>query len=293
METIDKIIFGDNQFFGINHMSQEKARQLAEQFHDINNIFKVYDFAYKAGLKAYMLNSNDKAKYICDFFRDNRGKYPDITWYPSIPYPHKYANMVAEKGIMQTINEVLIADNSAASIIKLLAKGGSAILGKNVVKLMQLLVDMEMKVFKDMQIKVIFLQNIITDLLLGYQLKDIFGEYCIYIKRKYNALPGLITQNLPFLLASLKEWNIRDVVVCTSFNKIGYLMSPDINSYELSASNNDTTAYQILAMSTLASGAIAPRDAYNYINRQNIQAVVFGASTKSHIEETIKLIELN
>ena len=31
MEAIDKIIFGDNQFFGINHMSQEKAQQLAEE----------------------------------------------------------------------------------------------------------------------------------------------------------------------------------------------------------------------------------------------------------------------
>ena len=45
METIDKIIFGDNQFFGINHMSQEKAQQLAEQFFDISNIYKVYDIA--------------------------------------------------------------------------------------------------------------------------------------------------------------------------------------------------------------------------------------------------------
>jgi len=25
MEKFDRIIFGDNQFFGINHMSQEKA----------------------------------------------------------------------------------------------------------------------------------------------------------------------------------------------------------------------------------------------------------------------------
>ena len=41
MEKIDKIIFGDNQFFGINHMSQEKAQQLAEQFHNIKNIYKI------------------------------------------------------------------------------------------------------------------------------------------------------------------------------------------------------------------------------------------------------------
>ena len=47
MQPIDKIIFGDNQFFGINHMSQEKAQQLSEKFFDINNIFRVYDMALK------------------------------------------------------------------------------------------------------------------------------------------------------------------------------------------------------------------------------------------------------
>ena len=30
MEKFDRIIFGDNQFFGINHMSQEKAQSLAD-----------------------------------------------------------------------------------------------------------------------------------------------------------------------------------------------------------------------------------------------------------------------
>ncbi len=43
MERIDKVIFGDNQFFGINHMSQEKAQQLSEKFHDIKNIYKDSD----------------------------------------------------------------------------------------------------------------------------------------------------------------------------------------------------------------------------------------------------------
>lgn len=32
MEKIDRIIFGDNQFFGINHMSEEKAQQLYPSF---------------------------------------------------------------------------------------------------------------------------------------------------------------------------------------------------------------------------------------------------------------------
>ena len=113
MQAIDKIIFGDNQFFGINHMSQEKAQQLAEQFFDSSAIFKIYDIAFECGIKAIMLNSNDRAKEICEFFISNKAKYNSLSWYPSNPYPHKYANLISEKGIIPTIHEMLFKDNSA------------------------------------------------------------------------------------------------------------------------------------------------------------------------------------
>lgn len=292
MKPIDKVIFGDNQFFGINHMSQEKAQQLSEKFFDINNIFNVYNIAIDAGVKAIMLNSNDRAKEICSHFVKNHQKYKDIAWYPSIPYPHKYANLVAEKGILPAVNEVLFKDNSAMGVLGMVAKGGMAVLGKDAIKMMQMLIDVEMKMFKGLEVKAVFLQNVITDLLLGFEVKEVFAEYCSYIKRKYNAYPGLITQNMPVLLAKLKEWDIKEVVVCTSFNKLGYLMSPDIESYIKAANENDPNEYQIMAMSTLASGAIPAKEAYAFINQQKIQSVVFGASSKGHIEETVKLIDL-
>lgn len=292
MQPIDKVVFGDNQFFGINHMSQEKAQQLAEKFFDIKNIYRVYDMAFEAGIKAVMLNSNDKAKEICSHFRDNSSIYNDISWYPSIPYPHKYANLVAEKGILPAVNEVLFKDNSAMGVLGMMAKGGMAVLGKDAIKMMQMLIDVEMKMFKGLNVKVVFLQNIITDLMLGYGIKEVFYEYCEYIRKKYNALPGLITQNMPFMLGKLNEWGIKEVVVCSSFNKIGYLMSPDVDSYVQAARNNNPSEYQLMAMSTLASGAIPAREAYDFINKQNIQSVVFGASGKGNIEETVGLIDL-
>lgn len=292
MQPIDKIIFGDNQFFGINHMSQEKAQQLAEQFFDIAAIFRVYQMAFDSGIRAIMLNSNDRASEICSHFVANKSKYPDLNWYPSIPYPHKYANLISEKGIIPTINEILFKDNSAFGILGMITKGGAAVLGKDAVKLMQMLVDVEMKMFKGLNVKVVFLQNIITDLLLGYGVGDIFGEYCDYIRKKYNAMPGLITQNMPYLMQKLHEWNIDKVVICSSFNKIGYLMSPDTDSYIIEARKNDPLKYQIMAMSTLASGAIPAKEAYEFINQQNIQSVVFGASSKKHIEETVSLIKI-
>jgi len=292
MQSIDKIIFGDNQFFGINHMSQEKAQQLAEQFYDSSSIFKVYQMAFDCGIRAIMLNSNDRAKEICNHFVSNKSKYPEIGWYPSIPYPHKYANLISEKGIVPTINEILFKDNSAMGVLGMITKGSAAVFGKDAIKLMQMLVDIEMKMFKGLNVKVIFLQNIITDLLLGYGVAEIFQEYCTYIRKKYNALPGLITQNMPILKARLEEWGIEEVVICSSFNKIGYLMSPDTESYVAIANKNDSSKYQIMAMSTLASGAIPAKEAYEFINQQNIQSVVFGASSKKHIEETVSLINV-
>lgn len=292
MQEIDKIIFGDNQFFGINHMSQEKAQQLAEMFYDMTNIIKVYDMAYAAGIRGIMLNSNDRAADICDYFRKNASKYPGLSWYPSIPYPHKYANLISEKGIVPTINEILFKDNSALGVIGMMAKGGAAVFGKDVIKLMQMLIDIEMKMFKNLNVKVIFLQNIITDLILGYDIKEVFYEYCQYVRKKYKVLPGLITQNMPVLKAKLELWGIEEVVICSSFNKIGYLMSPGVDSYIQTTLNNDHSKYQLMAMSTLASGAIPAKEAYEFINRQNIQSVVFGASSKKHIDETVSLIRI-
>lgn len=289
---IDKIVFGDNQFFGINHMSQEKAQELAEKFIDNSSIYRIYDMVIEAGIKGIMLNSNDRAKDICDHFRANPSSYEHLNWYPSIPYPYKYANLVAEKGILPAINEILFKDNNASRVANLLIKGGIAVLSKDMIKMMQMLIDTEMKIFRGLNLKVVFLQNIITDLFLGYDIKVVFEEYSQYIRNKYDALPGLITQNLPWLLRKLKEWGIHEVVICASFNKIGYLMSPDVKSNVEAASKNNPEDYQLMAMSTLASGAIPAIEAYEFINAQNLQSVVFGASSAGHIRETTGLIHI-
>ena len=290
MEKIDKIVFGDNQFFGINHMSQEKAQQLAEKFYDINNIYKVYDLAFDHGIKAVMLNSNHRAKAICDYFRENKDKYKDIVWYPSVPYPHKYANLVAEKGIFPAVNEVLFSNNSAMGVIGMLTKGGMAVLGKDVIKVMQMLIDVEYRIFKGLNVKCLFLQNIIVDLVLGYGMREVFEAYCEYVRKKYKVLPGLITQNMPYLKSKLEEWGIREVVICSSVNKIGYLMSPSVGAYTDAIKKNNPDDYQLMAMSTLASGAIRATEAYDFINSLNIQSVVFGASSEKNIKETVSLI---
>jgi hypothetical protein len=286
---IDRVIFGDNQFFGINHMSQDKAREQAARFGTLESITAVYDAAIAEGVRAVMLNSNERAVGICDYFRGRRSQLPAIAWYPSIPYPHKYANLVAEKGILPAIQEVVFG-GGASAVLGMMKQAGSAFVFQDELRLMHTLVDLELRAFTGLDVRAVFLQNVITDLLLGLGMHEVIANYCDYLRRKHRVMPGLITQNLPRLLEFLRLHDIRGVAVCASFNKIGYLMSPDIDSYVRAVAANDPKDYPLVAMSTLASGAIPPAEAYDFINRQNIQAVVFGASTASHIRHTVALI---
>lgn len=289
MPQIDRVVFGDNQFFGINHMSQDKAQAQAERFASLDAIFEVYDQAYNAGIRAIMLNSNARAGEICERFRAQAGRYPDLSWYPSIPYPHKYANLVAEKGMIGAMQEVLLADGAGSALGKI-AQGALGVMSLDMIRLMKMLVDQELSAFKGLDVRVVFLQNVVVDLILGFGVQEAFVEFTEHIRKKHKAYPGFITQNMPLLRQRLMEWGIRDVVICSSINKIGYAMSPGREAYEQALADNDPGDYAQMAMATLASGAVAPHDAYEYINGLNIQSVVFGASSRGNIEQTVKLI---
>jgi len=286
---MDRIIFGDNQFFGINHMSEEKAQALSEKFRDLKAITNVIDAAYDCGIHAFMLNTNERAKEICDHLRSQSSLYNDLRLYPSMPYAHKYAGLVAEKGIFGAVKEVIISDNRAGTILGILTRGSQLFFTRDMTKVMELLIDAEMKVFRGLDVKVIFLQNIVTDLLLGYQVKDVFIAFVSYIKEKYGVEAGFVTMNLPGLVNFLLECGIENPIVCSSINKIGHLMNPDKEIYEKAISEKK---FRPIAMSIFGSGSVKPKEAVEYVCRQpNIKSIVFGASSREHIEETKQLIE--
>ena len=76
MEMMPNLLFGDNQFFGINHMSEEKARAQALQFQDIKEVFKTLDAAYDEGIKTFMCTTMIESKRFAIMFAPIR---TDIT----------------------------------------------------------------------------------------------------------------------------------------------------------------------------------------------------------------------
>jgi len=286
---MDKIIFGDNQFFGINHMSEEKAQAQSEHFKDIDTIIRVIDTAYDAGIHAFMFNTHDRVGELCDHFRANPDRYSDLRLYPSLPYAHKYANSVNEKGIVGTLKDVIFPGSSIGEVFGAIARGGKSIIKQDIIEIMKLLIDIELRMFRGLNIKAVFLQNIVTDLMLGLGIREVFIEFTKYIKDKYGVEPAFNSMNMPKLVDFLLECGIENPIVCSSVNKIGYLMNPDIGAYEETIK---TKPFRPMAMSILASGAVSPREAIDYVvSQKNIRSIVFGASSPAHIIQTKEMIE--
>jgi hypothetical protein len=280
---MDRILFGDNQFFGVNHMSEEKARQQLVRFRDTSAVIEVLDTAYDMGIRTFMCTTHDRIGEICDHMRADRGRYKDFIYYPCMPYAHKYANSVGQVGILETIKRF-----SAGSVIGTIFRGTVGALTRDIYELMKLLVDAEMKRFEGLQTPVIFVQNVVTDLLLGMKLHKVFAEFDAHVRRKYGAEAGFITMNMPRLLDALDEVGVENPIVCANINKIGFRMSGGLEVYERTIRER---RFRPIAMSVFASGAIPAPEALEYVCAQpRIESIVFGASSRGNIERTQKII---
>ena len=280
---MERILFGDNQFFAVNHISDSKSREQSIKFKDDKAIIKVLDDAINAGINTFMCTTHDRIANICDIIRANPEKYKDFKIFPCMPYAHKYANAVTELGIAGTLKQY-VPGNFFGSLFK----GGMAYLSKDYESIMELMIDAEMKMFKGINTPVIFLQNVITDLLLGLRAYDVLIAFHAYIKKKHNAEAGFITMNMPKLVEVLEKGGVDNPIVCASINKVGFRMSGGKDIYEETLK---TKKFRAVAMQVLGGGAINPKEALEYVcGLPNIESVLFGASSKGNIDNTVSII---
>ena len=281
---MDRILFGDNQFFGINHLSEEKARRQAMRFQDRQAILDVLQAALGVGVGGFMCTTHDRIADIAAEVRGDPARWAGFTFHPGMPYAHKYASAVTEHGYIDAVRRFLPREG----LIDAVLRGSKAVLTRDIESLMTLLVDAEMTMFAGLPTPVIFLQNVVTDLLLGLGFVDAFAVFAAHCRRKYGAEAGFITMNLPRLLPMLKAAGIDDPIVCANVNKIGFRMSGGIDAYR--AATNAMPA-RVIAMSVLASGGIAPREAIEWVTGERyVRSILFGASSRANIEQTVALI---
>jgi hypothetical protein len=281
---MERILFGDNQFFGVNHMSEEKARAQLMKFKDTAAIMRTLDYAYDIGIKVFMCTTHDKVGEVADIVRGNRQRYRDFEFYPCMPYAHKYANSVGEVGILETIRRF-----APGGIMELLLRGAASVVTQDIQRLMRMLVDAEMARFEGTRYPVVFVQNVVTDLLLGLGLDDMLAAFHKHVRKRYGAEAGFITMNLPLLVDRLESVGVKNPIVCANINKIGFRMSGGIDRYREVLREKRCRA---IAMSVFASGAIRPAEAIDWVCKlEGVQSIVFGASSPGNIKQSKELIE--
>ncbi|SDI61499.1 hypothetical protein SAMN05421850_1043 [Lutimaribacter saemankumensis] len=285
MPRMDRLLFGDNQFFGINHMSEEKARAQAMRFQHADAIMDVLDVAYDEGIRTFMCTTHDRIAEVADRIRANPARYGDFQFYPCMPYAHKYANAVTEHGMVGALRHFMPSDGLLSTALA----GGKALATKEVDGIARVLIDMEMKMFQGTKTPVVFVQNVFTDLLLGMGFTRAFRIFHDHIIEKYGAEPAYITMNLPMLLDAVEKEGIERPIVCANINKIGFRMSGGFDAYLDALKSGRVRA---VAMSVYASGAIPADEAIHWISElPGVESIVFGASSAGNIRGTKSLVE--
>ena len=283
--TMDRLLFGDNQFFGVNHMSEEKARAQQMRFQDLDAVMGVLEAAYDEGVRTFMCTTHERIAEVCDRVRAQPERFPEMKFFPGMPYAHKYANAVTDDGFLGAIRKFLPQEGLLDSMVR----GTSSVARKDIEGISTLLIDAELKMFAGLETPVIWMQNVVVDLLLGLQFKDAFRIFADHVKTRYGAEPGFITMNLPMLLDALDAAGVENPIVCSNINKIGFRMSGGIDDY-LDAL--EKRPFRAVAMSVYASGAIPPREAIEWVTQlPNLESIVFGASSRANIASTKSLVD--
>lgn len=277
-----KQILGDNQFFGVNHNDINKGDKTKDIFSDNKTIISFIDATMDVGLTGFMMNSNlrgyDITNSVSNAFKG------EIHY--SVPYPHKFASMVNEGGMLMLLKYVF----SKSSFRSIFLHFPAFLITGNIKYILPLILDLEIP--KNLKKgSFVYLQNIVTDLLLGMKRYDLLESFCKSLIAK-GYYPGLITLN-PVLLdevVSKFDSNIqRELIVCFNINIDGFNVFPCLKDVEVLILKK--SLYKKMGMSIMASGGASNiQESLRYIKSLPLCYVVYGSSSIKNIKTNFEAL---
>jgi len=285
---IDKILLGHNQFFGVNHLDAQAGNKKAVQFDDVSNIMNIVEFAFDQGATGLMMSTHDRAVKMAEAIEKSPKLKDDLGVYLLAPYIAKYVKQANEKGIVNIVKDSL-SGTSFQDKMSMFMRGGVGLLTKDVKKMIPLLIDFEVAKYTKLNLKAIFLHDVMTDLVLGWDMVEVLQLFYDHVQKKYQTTPAFCTKNLPKLMTILEKTDIKNPLIMASINKAGYQVNPSLQAFETCLKEREV---RLLAMSTLAAGYLKPGEAYEYLYKlPNIVSTVVGVSRREHALETFSEIK--
>ena len=283
MSVKEKIIIGDNPFFGVNHRSSDKAREYEKLKGDWREPFSVLQTAAEYGLDSLMISTHAEAEgFLRDYLRhcsDLKLKPPKLQLV--CPYAHKLNTVVAQKGLLGPLTHFDKGRLFAAlvrDLISTLSKRELPIFPSNLAKLF---LSDELKIAQGYDVEHICIQNVISDLLLGIFDEKFFKEFCDTIL-EMGYLPLFITMNPLEMDKVLPE----QVAICFHYNINSFMVQPSLQEVQQFMIE---TKRPFWLMGILASGSIKPVDALSDPFISGAQKILYATRSKSRLEESLQL----
>ena len=278
-----KQILGDNQFFGVNHNDLDKGDKTKFLFQENTSIISFINDSIQIGLDGCMINSNKRGYQIVEYISQNN----NCEVHYSVPYPHKYASIVNEGGMMALLSFVL----KKASIRSLIINVPKFFMTGNIKYILPLILELEIpRGLK--KGSYIYLQNIVTDLVIGMKRNDLLESFCkIILGMGY--MPGLITLNPILLDEIISQYDVniqKKLIVCFNINKGGFNVFPCVDVVEKLIIKD--TKYMKMGMSILSSGGTDNiLSSIEYIKGLPLDYVVYGSSNINNVKMNYNLLK--
>ena len=279
--SFGRACYGDNQFLGIHHGDPDKAARLERRFAQTEAILALLATAHEAGIRDFVFTTHDRYDPVfAEILRSNL--FPGMRYSPCLPYAHKYANAMAERGMVRVVGQALSRVNP------LLLPG--ALIGAAIGRykgVMQLLVGLEIHACKGLPLNGIFLQNVLFDLLLAMDLPGLVADFDAFVTGRLRAIPGYVTMNHARAVSFLCDGaGIESPWIAANLNMVGFRTHP---SRDAVAASFAAGRSRNIAMSVFAGEA--PPGALDYVlGCKGVDAVLFGSSNPDNIRANAERI---
>jgi predicted HTH domain antitoxin len=277
----------------VNHISTKAGREALINL-DYSKILQIVDTAFCNGATAINLSPTNRMYHVLRQMKEE-GYQKEFGIYLMLPDMERFRDAMLQGGPMAVASE-LLSGMGWMEKLSSVAKGAVALLKKDIFSIMSQYFDIEIKRLSHIlpaqaKVRCVLAHEQVTDLALSLKSDDLMRDFIQLVSEK-GFTPGFVTRNFPMFTHYMTEIGVdlRNVIVMTPFNKIGFQMVPSKEECERALEESDTL--NVIAISILGSGQINLKDAAEYIKKlERVDSVAVGVSSITQAKETFKLLE--
>ena len=280
---VEEILLGDNPFIGVSHLAQEKARLELREVCKLEAKIEVLKAGLEGGVTGFTFSTHQSNLELLEYMRKMHPEVLEkLNYYILIPYAQGYvrkANVYGTLGLAKMIIRDIVFKYSLDIV--------SSVTTFNASRVASLFIGVEAEPYLGIlpreRIKAILLHEVLTELIMAFNLVDLLRELKGFVEKKLGVGFGLETRNIGQLKRFLESHGVEVEYIMTPMNSLGYQMSPSKEDAEKAIQELGKRGVKIIAINILASGAITLEEACKYLERfkDKIYAVAYG-TTKPH-----------